>query len=125
MFSARTLVFVVHKNTIKSWNLQQKRFISPLAAYNKRLEAGELLPDEHQKNAVTELENLYNSIQKYTPKSVQHTAGGGFFGFLSKSNNDSGSISSAAPKGVYLFGSVGGGKTTLMDMFFDCCDKVR
>lgn len=124
MFSARRFVFVVHKNPLKSWNLHQKRFITPLAAYNKRLSSGELLPDSHQKAAVQELEKLYHSIQRYSPK-VRVSPGGGFFSYFSKVNDYSGSISSAAPKGVYIFGSVGGGKTTLMDMFFDCCDKVR
>ena len=27
-------------------------------------------------------------------------------------------------QGLYIYGSVGGGKTMLMDMFFDCCENV-
>lgn len=126
MFPAKRLLFVIHKNVLISYNANQRRFLSPLAAYNKHLDSGKLLPDEHQKNAVLELEKLYESIQNYTPKAVTSSSnGGGFFGFFSSVKDDSSSsVSSAAPKGVYLYGSVGGGKTTLMDMFFDCCDKV-
>uniref|UniRef100_T1GVJ3 ATPase N2B n=1 Tax=Megaselia scalaris TaxID=36166 RepID=T1GVJ3_MEGSC len=102
MFPAKRLLFVIHKNVLISYNANQRRFLSPLAAYNKHLDSGKLLPDEHQKNAVLELEKLYESIQNYTPKAVTSSSnGGGFFGFFSSVKDDSSSsVSSAAPKGI-------------------------
>lgn len=68
-----------------------------------------LHPDESQREAVTKLQALIDALGK-------KPAGDGgrmsrFFGTLLRQN--------ASPRGLYLWGPVGRGKTMLMDLFFD------
>ena len=82
----------------------------PLATYQARIKAGHLLEDKHQLEAIFRLQETFDSIQGYTPASQP--------GFLSKwligrqKDVDS-------PKGLYIHGAVGGGKTMIMDLFHD------
>lgn len=69
--------------------------------YQTRLNDGTLKPDPVQEKAVNALVRLYDALGSYAPKK----------GFFSKK--------SEPPKGVYLYGGVGRGKSMLMDMFFD------
>jgi predicted ATPase len=69
------------------------------------------MPDEHQVKVVEELQKLYEALKIYEPKS----ASGSWFSFGKKE------VTESTVKGLYIYGSVGGGKTMLMDMFFDCC----
>lgn len=91
---------------------------SPLTVLSERIERGELSADDHQKLVTEALENIYNAVQVYKPSL---NSGGGFFGMFSSRKG----LKSLAPKGLYVHGSVGGGKTTLMDLFYDCCTNVR
>lgn len=77
--------------------------ISPQAQYKSRLDAGTLKPDPEQGAAIAELDRLYHEIVAYKPKS----------GFFRKKI-------APPPKGIYMHGGVGRGKTMLMDLFFDC-----
>lgn len=108
---------------------QQCRYISPVAEYQNRVNGGQLRRDPQQQATVMELDKLYSRISGYRPSS--RSGGGGLLGKIFKSSssdedseNDM-DAGSHAPQGLYLYGSVGVGKTTLMDMFFDCCDSVR
>ncbi|XP_067631789.1 putative ATPase N2B [Eurosta solidaginis] len=107
--------------------LTQKRNISPLRVYKKGVANKELLPDAEQKATAERLEALYNSIQSYKP--VSSVSDVSFFSTLFKgTSNRSGvelSVGDEVPQGLYIFGSVGGGKTTLMDMFFDACTGIQ
>lgn len=94
---------------------------TPLSALKTRIEKGELLADEHQTQAAEALEKLYHQIQNYKP--TPSSRGNKLFNFFS--NNNSKTTSQNAPNGLYIYGSVGGGKTTLMDMFFDCCNTIE
>jgi cell division protein ZapE len=80
----------------------------PLAVFHARLTAGELAPDPLQARAAERLQQLWDELQTYEPK-----AGVGFlarFGF--------GKAAPLPPKGLYVYGRVGRGKSMLMDSFF-------
>ena len=69
--------------------------------YRDRVAAGELAGDPAQQDAARALDAVLAGLSQ--------TGGGGLFGLLKKP---------AAPKGLYLWGDVGRGKTMLMDLFF-------
>ena len=78
---------------------------TPLKIYRNLLSSGKLNKDSGQAQAVDELNDLYASTLNYFKKKWQFWS------------------SSVAPKGVYLFGGVGRGKTMLMDLFFTECPE--
>ncbi len=61
-------------------------------------------PDTAQARAAGALESLYRALKHYTPRRR------GLFGILFRGT--------AAPKGLYIYGDVGRGKSALMDLFF-------
>ena len=76
----------------------------PLLHYEFHLEKGELTEDASQRRVAEILDGLYQALKKGHKKSL--------LSFL-KSNDDT------SPKGIYIWGPVGRGKSMLMDMFFD------
>lgn len=117
------LLSSVHKHHVS------RRFLTPKASYERKIQAKELLPDKDQKACAQQLDDLYRVLQNYkpTPVSTKSAQGGGFLGKLLRKDEGPPKIqllNTAAPKGLYIYGSVGGGKTTLMDMFYDCCVDV-
>lgn len=92
----------------------------PVKSLQEKIAAGELKPDEHQTRVMDELQVLYHTVQTYIPPEIQLKSS--FFKWLPlkskkpKKNN--------TPKGLYIYGSVGGGKTTLMDLFYNSCKAV-
>lgn len=81
----------------------------PLAQYRARLQAGELTPDPSQRLAVDKLQSLWRALQSYKPNNGEH----GWRARLGLAP-----ASEPPPLGLYIFGSVGRGKSMLMDMFF-------
>lgn len=76
---------------------------SPIARYHDLLKAGQIAPDAGQANAARALDDLYRALIK--PKKI-----------FSKNK---------PPKGLYIHGGVGRGKSMLMDLFFDAVkDKI-
>jgi cell division protein ZapE len=73
--------------------------ISPLAAYRQRLAEGELAPDADQAAAAERLDVLAQALGRWQPG-----------GWLNKSE---------PPRGLYLWGPVGRGKSMLLDLFFE------
>jgi len=77
-----------------------------LDRYRQLVAAGELKPDAEQEAAATRLDALQHELEN-PPKS-------GLLGRLF------GKASEDAPRGLYIWGSVGRGKSMLMDLFHSC-----
>ncbi|XP_076380991.1 putative ATPase N2B isoform X1 [Megalopta genalis] len=81
----------------------------PIGALQKKIASGELMKDVHQMKVAETLQGIYKEINGYRPEE---------FSLVDKWL---GKKKKAPPKGLYLYGAVGGGKTMLMDLFYDCC----
>lgn len=77
---------------------------SPLEKYTQAIESGQFMPDEAQAQAVQELDRVWKEL--FTRYKSTKTA---FRRFRRQTS----------PKGVYMWGGVGRGKTWLMDQFYD------
>lgn len=79
----------------------------------ERIKSGQLLRDEYQFKVCESLDALYYTLQKYEPPKETF-----FSKFMKKSTVNS-------PKGLYIYGAVGGGKTMLMDIFYSACNMDK
>ena len=79
----------------------------PSAAYAAGVARGEWQDDPAQHPALVELDRLHGAL-------TQPVEGGGFLSRLFGGND-----APAAPRGLYLWGGVGRGKTFLIDLFYD------
>lgn len=75
--------------------------------YRQKLANGEIEADQAQAGAVERLDQLVGLLGQWRPQKS------GMFGFWKR-----GAIT-APPRGVYIHGGVGRGKTMLMDLFFE------
>lgn len=80
----------------------------PLARYQARLTAGEMDADAAQIAAATQLEKLATGLSTWRPNR----------GFISGLFGRK----SPPPKGLYIHGKVGRGKTMLMDLFYEAVE---
>lgn len=80
----------------------------PLKKYDETVRSGKLKLDRYQRQIVEHLQRLHNDVINYTPTSS------GFFSKVFRLYSKQ-----KAPVGLYLHGSVGCGKTMLMDLFYD------
>lgn len=94
----------------------------PIAVLERKLQAGALKADKHQVKVMVALQQLYETIQMYEPPAP--AAKNRLFANWFSRKSAKSTIDDSIPKGLYIHGSVGGGKTTLMDLFFDCCKSV-
>ncbi len=89
----------------------------PLTKYRKRLEEGGLIRDPAQERAMEHLNRLHQEVKCYHPPVVEKSGGwGARLGFGRKKER----VSHPAPKGLYIHGDVGRGKSMLMDLFHQC-----
>ena len=89
---------------------------SPLSRYQRLLAAGEYQADEVQRQAVTQLDHIYQALQQIPAVSAP---AGGLRGKLSRLlGKSSEKVKQRPVQGLYMWGGVGRGKTWLMDMFF-------
>lgn len=82
---------------------------SPIAALDALIEAGTLTPDPAQRAAAEALTRLDVALRRYRPADR-----GGLF-----------RKAATAPRGIYLWGGVGAGKSLLMDLFFESKPMAR
>lgn len=77
--------------------------------YEAMVQAGELTPDDIQRALVARLDALVAELQSYRPPK---TGGGMLARLFSRAS------SADPPRGLYVHGDVGRGKTLIMDLFF-------
>ncbi|KAG9565157.1 hypothetical protein KCU77_g14335, partial [Aureobasidium melanogenum] len=95
----------------------------PVAEYDRRVKSGVLKDDQHQRTIIESLQDLHDMLANYNPPTVQEPSIESLQpkkqGFLSSifgggqkslSNLD---IPSDLPKGLYMYGDVGSGKTMM------------
>lgn len=87
----------------------------PIAVLKKKISKGELVADEYQMHVARSLQTVYDNVQGYEPEKP---------GLMSRWLGK-GKKKKKPPKGLYLYGAVGGGKTMLMDLFYNCCQVSR
>ncbi|KAK5111655.1 hypothetical protein LTR62_004760 [Meristemomyces frigidus] len=108
----------------------------PLKEYDRRVKQGKLRDDEHQRMLIQSLQDLHDELMKYDPPPVKHPTiasiqpkKSSFFGSLFGGGGGSGGGElnmtplASLPKGLYMYGDVGSGKTMLMDLFYDTLPK--
>lgn len=81
----------------------------PFEKYKAMLQGGKLKPDPAQEELARELQGLYDQLLTYHPRKNS-----GLFGAVSRWRG----AAATHPKGLYIYGSVGRGKSMLMDLFF-------
>src|SRR5258706_1661175 len=84
---------------------------TPIARYKALLQSGRFQPDAAQARAAQALERLYRELKDYRP-------GRKLFSFGA-------SNAASAPKGLYIHGDVGRGKSLLMDLFFESATTAK
>ena len=86
---------------------------TPLAAYNALLAEGVINADPIQAEAMVRLQALNNELPEYGKQM-------GRKGWLARLSVAGGRME--PPRGFYLHGGVGRGKTMIMDLFYDYCN---
>ena len=81
--------------------------MQPSEKYQSLITQGDLKDDTDQRAVLVRLDGLYHELQSYRAKSRWHLSG--LFG-----------MAAPRPRGLYIFGGVGRGKSMLMDLFFTC-----
>ncbi len=94
----------------------------PLPAYRAMVARGELAADPAQAKTAARLQDLWSRLRGYDPPA-HPAAGEGFLGRLRRWRGAE--EGSDAPRGLYLVGAVGRGKSMLMDLFFAAAAVTR
>ena len=105
----------MNRSLSQSRKRTQKTRADRLAAqYSAHLAAGELEPDGAQRAVVDRLTELAESLATYRPANGSSS----IYRLLRRARTD-------APRGLFLHGDVGRGKTMLMDLFFAAAPAAK
>jgi cell division protein ZapE len=99
-------------------------FSGPLSAWRAMVARGELAPDPSQEYAARNLEALWQALRGYD-LPVLPLGGSGLLSRLLRRKAVDAVAPEGTPRGIYLVGEVGRGKSMLMDLFFASADVAR
>ncbi|KAL3427295.1 Protein AFG1 [Phlyctema vagabunda] len=103
----------------------------PLQEYDARVAAGRLRDDEHQRGIIQSLHHLHDELKDYSAPAIVHptleslrpepppSLFGRLFSSSAPKEKPLAAIPDNLPRGLYLYGDVGSGKTMLMDLFYE------
>ena len=100
----------------------------PIQEYDERVHSRQLRDDEHQRSIIHMLQDLHDMLRDYHAPKVVHPSieslrapKKSFISslFHPKPRIKRTQLPENLPKGLYMFGDVGSGKTMLMDLFYD------
>lgn len=86
--------------------------MNPIQQYQQAIQSGAFIHDPQQEMVMQALQHLYEQIIEQEKKSILQNIKSMF-----KQKN--------RPQGLYIWGSVGAGKTWLMDMFYHCLPENK
>ncbi|CAK4071212.1 unnamed protein product [Aphanomyces euteiches] len=101
----------------RALSVQASPLRSLLDIYQDAVASNEILEDRVQLQALQHLQHLQDELVATPPPTVVEESTSFWDRFRSKSAEPA--SQPKAPKGVYMYGGVGCGKTFLMDMFYD------
>ncbi|KAJ7780930.1 AFG1-like ATPase-domain-containing protein [Mycena metata] len=91
----------------------------PLPQYRKLVRGGTLRGDDHQTRIIQKLQDLHDNLVSYDPPRIPQPAAPSLFSrLLGRPAEPTVAPPPDVPKGLYLYGDVGTGKTMLMDLFY-------
>ncbi|KAJ2077437.1 ATPase, partial [Coemansia sp. RSA 988] len=93
----------------------------PVRRYKRLVETGRLIDDSFQRSIVAKLDRLHQELLSYSPPmpAAHSPTGPSFLWKLLGMHSKTRAMPAGTPRGLYIFGDVGTGKTTTMDLFFD------
>ncbi|KAI9719358.1 MAG: hypothetical protein M1828_006259 [Chrysothrix sp. TS-e1954] len=101
----------------------------PIQEYDHRIYNGRLRDDDHQRMIIQTLQDLHEMLADYDPPEIVRPSledlkphKPSFISSLfhrKATTRPATKLPSNLPKGLYMYGDVGSGKTMLMDLFFD------
>ncbi|KAG8935768.1 hypothetical protein FRC00_010442 [Tulasnella sp. 408] len=99
----------------------QPAYPTPDSRYHELVDSGLLRKDDHQDQIVNKLQGLHERIARYNPPPVPSPTSLKPKSLFSRLFATSGppTPSRSQLNGLYLYGTVGTGKTMLMDLFYD------
>ncbi|PPQ78208.1 hypothetical protein CVT25_015527 [Psilocybe cyanescens] len=97
-----------------------REYLTPLRQYQKLIDSGALRGDDHQTRIIQKLQDLHDKLIHYIPPQIPEESNSNSLlsRLFSRESPLPTSPPESAPKGLYLYGDVGTGKTMLMDLFY-------